>query len=206
MRRSFVIIGQSATADGSFLIDDVPGTSGRIDILLRCVRAGLLVSHGLRRDAAVYLVLSSGPLAPRVVRFLGAEAQFVRPDERSLATLVRKTLASNADEGASGFVGVRPGVALARGGVEAVLADLGAASLYLLDEGAPDLREAAGAFEGDSAFFVGDHRGFDPSTKTHLLAAGARPLGLGPVSLHAEDAVTVVSNEVDRRQSRPGPA
>jgi tRNA (pseudouridine54-N1)-methyltransferase len=195
--RRFVVIGQNASASGDFLIDDVPGTSGRLDVLLRCVRAALLFSHGLRRDAVVYLVLSGGPRAPRVLRIAGADAKFVRPDERSLAVLAGKALASRADEGAEGFVEVRPGVALARGGVDAVLADLAPGARYLLDEGAPDLRDAP-ALAGDVAFFVGDHLGFDAAVRARLLEAGARPVGLGPVSLHAEDAIAVVSNELDR--------
>jgi tRNA (pseudouridine54-N1)-methyltransferase len=55
--------------------------------------------------------------------------------------------------------------------------------------------------DGDVTFFVGDHLGFDPPTRASLLGAGASPVGLGPVSLHAEDAVAVVSNDIDRRQS-----
>jgi DNA adenine methylase len=201
--RRFVVIGQKASASGDFLIDDVPGTSGRLDVLLRCVRASLLVSHGLRRDAVVYLVLQGGPRAPRVVRVTGADAKFVRPDERSLAILVKKTLASEADASAEGFVEVRPGIALARGGLDAVLADVGASASYLLEEGAPDLRDMGDLAQGDATFFVGDHLGIDAAARERLVAAGARPVGLGPVSLHAEDAIAVVSSEMDRRG--PGP-
>ena len=85
MTRSFVVVGQKATAGGDFLIDDLPGTSGRIDVLVRCLRATLLSSHGLRRDCIAYLVLLGGPRAPRVLRVDGATAQFIRPDERALA-------------------------------------------------------------------------------------------------------------------------
>jgi tRNA pseudouridine-54 N-methylase len=35
--------------------------------------------------------------------------------------------------------------------------------------------------------------------RDELAAIGAIPLGLGPVSVHAEDAVTLVVNELDRR-------
>src|SRR5215207_1855813 len=104
--RRFVVIGQRATASPEFSLLDIPGTSGRLDVLLRCVRAALLVSHGLRRDVVVYLVLQGGPRAPRTVRIDGATARFVRPDERSLATLVQKSLAAAPD--GTGFATVRP--------------------------------------------------------------------------------------------------
>jgi tRNA (pseudouridine54-N1)-methyltransferase len=197
--RRFVVISSRANASGDFLLDDLPGTSGRFDVGLRCVRAALLVSHGLRRDAVVYLVLGAGPRAPRVLRLSGRDARFIRPDERSLAVLAKKALASSADEGTSEFVEVRPGVGVASGGVERVLADLGAATPYMLEKGAPDLREAPGLGEGDVACFLGDHVGLDETTRARLTAIGARPLGVGPVEVHAEDAITIVSNELDRR-------
>ncbi len=195
----FVVIGQKADASGEFLPDDVPGTSGRLDVLLRCVRAALLWSHGIREDVTVYLVLCGGPRAPRALRIEGLTARFIRPDERSLATLARKTLASRADEAADGFVEVRAGIAIARQGLESVLSELGAAPGFVLEEGATDLRACPEAMVGEAVFFLGDHLGFDERTRERLAASGARPLGVGPRSLHAEDVVAVVLNELDRR-------
>jgi tRNA (pseudouridine54-N1)-methyltransferase len=195
----FVVIGQKADASGEFLPDDLPGTSGRLDVLLRCVRAALLWSHGIREDVTVYLVLCGGPRAPRALRIDGATARFIRPDERSLATLARKTLASRADEAADGFVEVRAGIAIARQGLESVLSELGAAPGFVLEEGAPDLRDSPEAMVGEAVFFLGDHLGFDQHTRARLASSGARPLGVGPRSLHAEDVVAVVLNELDRR-------
>jgi tRNA (pseudouridine54-N1)-methyltransferase len=196
--RSFVVIGQRALASPDFLLDDLAGTSGRLDVLVRCVRAALLVSHGTRTDSRAYLVLLGGPRAPRALRFDGATAKFIRPEERSLATLVKKSLAS---EGGEAFVEVRPGVALAESGLDAVLADVRGAALYVALEDAPDVRDVAIA-EGDVAFFIGDHLGFDDETRSKLAAIGATPVGLGPVSVHAEDAVAIVSNELDRLATR----
>lgn len=199
--RRFVVLGQKASASPDFLLDDLPGTSGRLDVLLRCVRAATLFSHGLRRDVVVYLVLQGGPRAPRVLRLSGAEAKFIRPDERSMATLVKKVLASQADVPGRGFVEVKAGIALASGGLEPVLGDLGGATPYVLEEGAADLRDDAELGRTDAAFFLGDHLGFDAESRARLSAIGARPVGVGPVSLHAEDVVALVSNELDRRQT-----
>jgi tRNA (pseudouridine54-N1)-methyltransferase len=192
----FVVIGQKADASGEFLPDDVPGTGGRIDVLLRCVRAALLWSHGIREDVMIYLVLCGGPRAPRAVRVDGATARFVRPDERSLATLLRKTLASHADEGADGFVEARPGVAIARAGLESVLTDLGSAPRFVLTESGSDVRQAKD-LPHEAAFFLGDHLGFDEPTRRRL--SDARCLSVGPRSLHTEDVIAVVLNELDRR-------
>jgi tRNA (pseudouridine54-N1)-methyltransferase len=186
--RRFVIVGQTATASDAFLLDDLAGTSGRLDVLVRCVRAALLYSHGVRRDVIVYLVLLGGPRAPRALRFDGRAAKFLRPDERSLATLVKKTLAR--EDLGSGFVEGRHGVAIASGGVDVLLADCEGATVYAMEEGAPDIRDAE--LDADAVYFIGDHIGLAP-------VPGAQSLSVGPVSLHSEDVVAIVSNEIDRR-------
>ena len=206
MARRFVVVGRQALASEDFVLDDVPGTSGRLDIGLRCVRAAMLFSHGLRSEVTVYLVLGGGPRAPRTLRIRGAEVRFLRPDERSAAVLVKKVLASHADDAHEGFVDVKPGVAVARGGLERALGDLGGATLVVLDERGADLRGAGNLAEGgDPAFFIGDPAGFDEASRALLAGLGARALSVGPVSLHAEDVVAIVSNELDRREREVQP-
>lgn len=195
--RSFVIIGQTATASADFRLDDLPGSSGRLDVLLRCIRAALLVSHGLRAEVRVYLVLRGGPVAPRVLRVDSGSAKFIRPDERSLALLVQKTLAAATDELGHDFTELRPGMALARGDIDCVLADLKGAALYVLDEDAPDIRQAT--LHDDAAYFIGDHGGFASGDVERLRTLGATALSIGPISLHSDDVVAVLSNELARR-------
>jgi tRNA (pseudouridine54-N1)-methyltransferase len=196
--RRFVVIGQRARGSPDFSLDDLPGTSGRLDVLLRCVRAALLVSHGMRRDTTAYLVLLGDPRVPKTLRFDGACARFIRPEERSAGVLVKKMLAAGRE--GPGFVTMRPGIAISHGGLAAALADVAGATPYVVEEGAPDIRGAA-IDTRDAVFFVGDHLGFDDTVRAQLAAKGAIPLGLGPVSVHAEDAVTLVANELDRRQT-----
>ncbi len=194
--RTFVLIGQTARASADYSTEDLPSTSGRLDVLLRCLRAALLISNGLRRDVRVYLVLRGGPEAPRVLRVSGESAKFLRPDERSLAILLRKTLAIPSSPEA--FVEVRPGLALCSGDLTVVLRDLGDAPRFVLHEQGRDIREHA--FTAAAAtFFIGDQLGFDATTLERFDALGYERLGVGPVSLHSDDVVSVVSNELDRR-------
>ena len=197
--RRFVIVGRTAVASPDFLLQDLPSTGGRLDVLVRSIRAALLVSHGVRRDTVLYLVLLGGPLAPRSLRFDGATAEYLRPDERSLAVLVQKSLAVPQESPA--FVRVRPGIASARGGLASVIADLGAMTPFVLDERAEDVREV-GLDAEDAAYFLGDHLGLDDAALAALAAIGARPIGVGPRSLHTDDAIAVLANELDRREAR----
>ncbi|MFO0755779.1 MAG: hypothetical protein U0359_04780 [Byssovorax sp.] len=199
--RRFVLIGTRALASGAFHLLDLPSSSGRLDVLLRCLRCALLFSHGLRRDTTVYLVLLGGPRAPRTLRVRGDGVRFLRPDERSLAITVQRALLTEAE--GPGFVEVRPGLAVAEGGLDALAGELGDAPLYLLDEAGPDLRDQP--IDGpEPVFFLGDHLGLDEASRAWLAARGARSIAIGPVSLHTEDALAVLVNELDRRGARPG--
>jgi tRNA (pseudouridine54-N1)-methyltransferase len=194
--RRFVVIGQRASASPDFSLSDIPSTSGRLDVLIRCLRAALLISHGVRRDTVVYLCLLGLADRPRILRFDGPAARYMRPDERSLATVIKKCLA--AASGGSEWNDVRPGIAIADGGVERVLAELDGTALYVLEEGAPDLREQV-LNAANGCFVLGDHLGIPPAIRDVLLERGAQPISVGPVSLHAEDVITLVANELDRR-------
>jgi len=199
--RRFVLIGQTASASGDFSLEDLPSTSGRLDVLLRSVRAALLVSHGLRRDVLVYLVLRGGVTAPRTLRIDGRTAKFLRPDERSLATLVRKTLQALPSPDAN-FAEVRPGLELRTGDVTELLAEVGEKPCFVLDETGSDLRQQAIATD-DAWFFIGDHLGFDVVALALLERHGCQRVSVGPVSLHSDDVIALVSNELDRRFSFP---
>lgn len=195
--RRFIVIGQTATASGEFSLDDLPGSSGRLDVLLRCARAALLISHGVRRDTIIYLVLLGGPRAPRTVKIDGRTSEYLRPDERSFAGAVRNMLARTP--ALDSFSDVTRGISIASGGLEAVIADLGAFTPYVLEEGGADVR-AASIDSAEPAFFIGDHIGFDDTTRARIAALEAVSISLGPVSVQADDAIVITANELDRRQ------
>lgn len=200
--RRFVIVGNRASSSPDFLLVDIPSTSGRLDVLLRCLRAGLLVSHGLRRDTAVYLVLQGDPSRTVTLRIDGGAARYIRPDDRSLATLVQKVLRSEPPSEL--LTEVKPGVALARGGIETLLSEVRGTACYLLDEQGAEMRDTE-LREEDCTFFLGDHVGLEPSTLASLQTLEPRTLRVGPLSLHSEDVVAITHNELDRRLAARAP-
>lgn len=79
--RTFIIAGHGKNTDGDFTLNDLAGSAGRIDVLLRCISASFLISNGIRRDTDVYLCLSGD--MTRTVRLVGEELKYLNPDERS---------------------------------------------------------------------------------------------------------------------------
>jgi len=71
LMKDFIIIGHKAVT-APFSLNDLPGTAGRMDILCRCVNAALFLSHDLRRDVRVYLVLKGEPDPPKLIRLTAA--------------------------------------------------------------------------------------------------------------------------------------
>lgn len=191
-----VVVGRTARPTPDFSLLDLAGTSGRADVLVRCMRSALLVSHGVRRDVTLDLVLLGGA-SPRTVRIEGHAARFLRPDERALATLLQKTLAMELPEHASGFVPRRHGVSLGLGGLELVRASLGPHARIVLDERGDDLARVPLVDPSEPtrplAVFVGDHLGLDAPSLQAI--DPHRRIALGRTSLHAEDAIAILHYE-----------
>jgi tRNA (pseudouridine54-N1)-methyltransferase len=147
------------------------------------------------------LVLRGGSEGPRTLRVDGQTAKFLRPDERSLATLVKKTLGAALTVSDS-FVELRPGLQLRAGDLTELLREVGDTPCFVLHEEGAEIREQAFASD-DAWYFFGDHLGFDVVSLALLERHGCPRIAVGPVSLHTDDVVALVSNELDRRFS-PG--
>ncbi|MFY9750148.1 MAG: tRNA (pseudouridine(54)-N(1))-methyltransferase TrmY [Methanoregula sp.] len=186
---SFAIVGHLARTDGDFSLNDLPG-AGRMDVLCRCVNASLFLSHDLRRDADCYLVLLGGPKAPKTVLFRGGELRSLSPDERSAGALVKKALSIPCG---SEFREAAPGVYVRNGGLERLFTEH---AFAVLDEKGTDIRMVPAVPE---AFLLSDHQNF--SDAEEALVKDAPRYSVGPVCLHADHTITVISNEIDRRKN-----
>lgn len=195
--RRFVVIGHRAVTTGDFKLDDIAGGAGRLDILVRCVNSSLFLSHGIRRDTEVYLVLEGGDDAPKTVIFRGGTVRYLNPDERSTASLIRNALLKPV--GATEVVS-SPGVSVVRRSLSELLDDLTAdGRLVYLREDGTDCRSYE--FPENPVFVMGDDR--DPTDEEESLFESHDPdrICLGPRSLHANHCIVIVNNEMDRREA-----
>ena len=184
----FAVVGHQARTTGDFSLNDLPGSAGRMDILCRCIKASLFLSHDLRRDVECYLVLLGDPEPPKTVLFSGEGVRYLSPDERSAGSLLKKALGVTCSRT---FRESTPGVFVRKGGLDVLLAEHEFAVLH--EEGG-DIREQGVLPE---AFILSDNRDF--TADEEALAAGRPRFSVSPRTLHAEDCITVVLNELDRR-------
>ncbi len=151
---TFVIVGHKATTSPNFSLEDIPGTSGRLDILCRAVTAAFVVSHGIRKDACVYLVLLGGE-APKTIFLHGESLRHLNPDERTTAALLKKALAIPATER---WAMSTSGITVRLGGLPELLEDLKEADLVYLKEDGPDIKRwSPSSPPGGRPSFLGIH-------------------------------------------------
>jgi len=188
--RNFVIVGHKATTNPNFSLEDIPGTSGRLDILCRSVTAAFVISHGIRKDVCVYLVLLGGEI-PKTIQLRGETLRHLNPDERTTAALLKKALAIPAT---LEWAMSTSGIFVRTGGLAQVLDDLKAVRLIYLREDGLDIRGlGAGSLASDAAFILGDHTGMTPEEETMISEAGAEVISLGPTSLHADHCIVLLN-------------
>lgn len=193
--RRFVVLGHEAHTAPDYSLNDLPGTSGRIDVLVRCVTAAFLLSHGIRKDVELYLTLKGPPSPPRTIRFLGSEVRHLNPDERSTAALLLKAL-----ETQSIFESLSTkGIYSSGLGFQELLSQL-KGPFVLLKEDGKDIRKHA--MPKDAIFVISDHLDFTNDEENALMSYNPFVISLGPRSIHADQCIIIVNNELDRREAQ----
>ena len=193
--RRYIVIGHEAPTDPDFPIDDLPGGAGRLDVLCRAVSAGLLHSHGIRSHASV-TTLHGNEFA---IRFDGETVRRLNPDERSTAARFREALA-RADEAVGMIeVEVSPGVTIARRTLERYLTDLDVPLVKLDPTGVPITELSP---DQEYAFVLSDHRNFSSADAAVVNNVARHDVSLGPLPIHADQAITIVQNYLDTKGYR----
>jgi tRNA (pseudouridine54-N1)-methyltransferase len=191
--REFIIVGHKAVTSGEFPLNDMPGSAGRIDILVRCVNSAFFTSFNIRRDTRIILVLLGEPDPPKVLRFEGSELKYLNPDERSAGSLIKKALSIGVMDNQ---VMSTPGIYVARAGLKDVLSIINVANTIYLHESGEDIRDVNLNCK-HVTLILGDHLGL--MEEEEALIHKARRVSLGPITLHADHCIILIHNELDRR-------
>lgn len=191
----FVAVGHRVCTDGKFTLNDLAGSTGRLDVLLRCVNSAFMLSNDIRRDVELFLVLLGEPDSPKTLRFVGSELKYLNPDERSTGALVKNALMKTVDDEE---VRSTPGIYVSRGGLAQVLKKLAGRKLFYLKEDGENIRKVE--LDSDAVFILGGQNDLTSDEEDMVQASGeAVKVSLGPRSLHADHCVTIVLNELDRK-------
>lgn len=114
--------------------------------------------------------------------------RYLNPDERSTAALLRKALSLPAGRE---FRESTPGIYVRATGLRAFLTDH---EVALADEGGDDLRHLSTI---PATFLLSDH--LNLTGEERILIGDCPRFSVGPRSLHADHVITLIHNELDRR-------
>jgi tRNA (pseudouridine54-N1)-methyltransferase len=194
--RGFLIVGNTAVTK-PFSLNDLPG-AGRIDILCRCVAQALFISHGIRKDVDVFLLLLGPPDPPKVVKIAGSEVKRMAPDERNVAGHLRKALGVEASKE---WRKVHSGVYVAKKDLEDLFEELKLHyDIYYLREDGEDIKRAVKDMK-DSLFVLGDHMGLKKEDEDLVIKHSKKIISLSPIALQADQCIVITHYELDRQSS-----
>jgi tRNA (pseudouridine54-N1)-methyltransferase len=200
IKRGFLVIGNTASTE-PFSLNDIPG-AGRLDILCRCVAQALFISHGIRRNTEIYLLLLGPPDPPKAVKVRGDEVKRMSPDERNIAGHLRKALSLKISEK---WKKVHSGVYIARKNLSELLEELSENyKIYYLREDGVDLRKIAkDVLKSEKLLFIlGDHLGLHKEAEEVVFRYSKEIVKLSPISLQAEQCIVIVHYLLDLAEKR----
>jgi len=196
--RQFLVVGHDAPTTPDFSLDDLAGAAGRLDVLCRCVNSAFFLSHAIREDVRVHLVLGD----EFTVGFEGSDLRRLNPDERSTAALVRGALEQREDAIGHMPAESTPGVSIRRMGFEATLeavaddAHEDGTLLTLHEDGDPIVDVDP---PENPLFVLSDHHDFSEEERSLLAEHADQRVRVGPEVLHADHTITVAHNYLDTR-------
>jgi tRNA (pseudouridine54-N1)-methyltransferase len=189
---TIIVKGNKARTAPDFLLKDLPGSGGRMDIMCRCLNAALLISHGIRENVEVLLCLEGPPNSPRCIQVRGDAVKYLSPDERSTAILLQKALKAYVEGEETEST---PGIVVSgKAFLECIHERI--ESVVLLDEEGTDIRGMQLPAD-DVCFVLGDHLGFTQE-EAEALSKAPLKVSVSPKILHASQCITLLLNELDR--------
>ena len=178
-----------------FSLNDLPG-AGRMDVLCRCVSQALFISHGIRKDVEVYLLLLGPPSPPKALLIKGSEVKRMSPDERNVAGHIRKALGVECGKD---WRRVHSGVYVSRKGLEELLGELSQSysTIYLKEDG---VEVGKVKLPPNPLFILGDHEGLTEEQEKVVEKYSTKKLSVSPLSLLAEQCIVIVHHYLDKLQ------
>ncbi len=219
--RNFIIIGHRAATTPEFSLNDLPGSAGRMDLLTRSVSSGFCISHGIRRDVEVALVLLGPDDPPKTIRLVGSELKYLNPDERSTGALIRNALIKineknkqrkieettqskskypTSKKNALALAGEllsSPGIYISNNGLSEVLKHYSKKSniMYIHENG---LDISGMKFANECTFVLSDDKDFTDDEEKLIKDYAESEISLGPIIIHTDHCISIIHNYLDR--------
>jgi len=191
--RIFLVKASTACTSPIFNLKSLAGSSGRLDVIARALIASLRLRRGVRENVVFLSVLEGPPDPPKLLKVIGKE---VREIPESEVDVVRIFIRLFKGEHVEGFY-------LEDKGFKEVVLELLSSkrvAVYYLEKMGRDIREVELPHDKDLAFILGDHIGLDSESEKFLEELKIPVISLGPKVYFTSHCITVVNEELDRRE------
>ena len=173
-----------------FSLNDLPG-SGRVDLIARCVSSALWLSHNVRRDTNIHICFETNGVR-FVLSFFGLKIKRVSPDERNIASWIKKAIQIALENKER----VQEGIIIRKIDIETFLNEFTGRDIVILKEEGVDIRKVE---LENPVFVLGDHLDIPENVLNIVKKFNPKIVSLGPKSYLASHAIVLVNNEMDRK-------
>ncbi|MBT4060214.1 MAG: hypothetical protein HOE69_07950 [Euryarchaeota archaeon] len=198
VERRFAIIGHRAPSNGKLVLNDLSGSSGRMDVLMRAINSALFLSHGIRLDSHITIHLMGGEGPSRRIWFDGSKVWGLHPDERALAGQIAKII-DEPTPARGHWIELHPGIWHSGGDISTTIQEWNKedVSVIKLDANAP-LLWADGSSDNPSklGFIISDDLPFS-SEEEDTLKENTLPRSLGEKWIQGHIAIGIVHHLLD---------
>jgi tRNA (pseudouridine54-N1)-methyltransferase len=162
--------------------------AGRLDIAVECTVASLFLSHAIRKNVVLHIILNGPPQPPLQLKIEGATLHDVRTDQQTWTNILKKILSGKP----------HPGISIAKTSFETLIkAKANASQIYVLEESGKDISEAT--IGENPTFVLGDHVGLPKKVEGFALRYGEK-ISLGKHAYLAASCITILNYLLDRNQ------
>lgn len=201
--RHFVYFSKKARTSGNFDLKNLM-KAGRMDIACQVVIMAFFVSHHTRENVKLHLVFSGGPDPVKHLEmfpgknFMADDKERIDISKKDIAGLIKKMLYKYRKGERKE---VAPGYFIEKKNFINIIEELQeqGKEIFILDKRGEDIRELEDSKLKNAVFIVGDQDGI-PKKELKYLKKIAKKISVGNQMYFASQTVTIVNNELDRRE------
>jgi len=167
--------------------------AGRLDIACHVVIAAFFLSHKIREDVRLHLILNGPPDPPKHIEFeYDKDIPFSKKDIGGLL----KRILYKYKKGEKNKV--FPGCYIEKKSFVKLIEGFHGRNIYLLDKKGEDIRDIE--MGKDPIFILGDQEGIERKDKKFILKnLNVKPVNIGSLEYFSSQVVAIVNNELDRK-------
>jgi tRNA (pseudouridine54-N1)-methyltransferase len=191
--REFIYYSKNAVTAGNYIKEDLM-KAGRMDIAINVLISVFFLSHDIRKDVKLHMIFEGPPCPP--IHLIFEYHKEMPISKKDVAGLIKRMLYKVPSEKEK-INQVFPGCSIERRSFESLVKELDSKekNIFLLEKGGEDIRNLT--LKGNEVFLIGDQDGF-PNSKRHLLKKIDK-ISVSPYTLFASQVVTIIHNEIDRK-------